>query len=211
MTEATEFDILQGMLPQLEAEGYDVFVRPNKTVLPPFLKDQAPDAIALKPGKNVAIEISRRTPQANVKLQRTIALFNNHPEWELRIVWVEPTTLEVALPVQTAQAVQKRIAEIQDLGRSGHLETSLLLGWATFEAVARTVMSKQFERPQTSGRLVQLLASEGYLTPAEADQMRLLADKRNKLSHGELQVQVSADEMNAFVSIIEGLWCQPAH
>jgi uncharacterized protein YutE (UPF0331/DUF86 family) len=80
---------------------------------------------------------------------------------------------------------------------------SLLLAWATFEALARAVVSGEFQRPQTPGRLVQVLAQGGYLTPTEADKLRRLAEKRNKLIHGDLQVRVSKAEVKRFARVLD--------
>ena len=79
---------------------------------------------------------------------------------------------------------------------------ALLLAWATVEATARLLATKHFERPQTPGRLVQVLASEGILTPTEADDLRVLAEKRNNFIHGELQTPITKAEIERIASIL---------
>ena len=86
-----------------------------------------------------------------------------------------------------------------------HFCPAFLLAWATFEAIARVLIPSQMQRPQTPGRLVQVLASEGYLTPTEADSLRLLADKRNKLIHGELRTRISKSEVNRIADVLSML------
>jgi uncharacterized protein YutE (UPF0331/DUF86 family) len=66
-------------------------------------------------------------------------------------------------------------------------------------------MTEKFEKPQTPGRLIGLLASEGYLTPSEADRRRELAKARNALIHGELATQISNDEVRNFSAILTNL------
>jgi hypothetical protein len=39
----------------------------------------------------------------------------------------------------------------------------------------------------------------------EADHLRRLSDKRNKLIHGELQVRVSKEEIRAFAQVLDTL------
>jgi uncharacterized protein YutE (UPF0331/DUF86 family) len=63
----------------------------------------------------------------------------------------------------------------------------------------------RFERPQTPGRLVQVLASEGYVTPSEADKLRGLAEKRNKLVHGELRTRISEADVAQMTDILSTL------
>jgi hypothetical protein len=205
MSVMTERDVLSKMLPELKAEGYEVYLHPNRTLLPPFFQDYTPDAIALRKDKNLAIQVSSRSSHPSQKISKAIQLFENQPKWELRLIWIESVADEEPLPVQTLPLMQDRIAEIQELVGKGHLTPSLLLGWATFEAVARAMLPKDFRRPQTPGRLVEILARDGYVTPTEAAKLRPLAAKRNMLIHGDLQVSVSPAEIADFVSIIEEL------
>jgi hypothetical protein len=58
--------------------------------------------------------------------------------------------------------------ELKTLIREGYSCAGLLMGWSTFEALGRTSMPDDFARPQSPGRLLQLLAQEGYVTPGEA-------------------------------------------
>jgi hypothetical protein len=208
MPEVTEQDLLQEMLPDLEADGYLVYVRPSRALLPEFLKDHTPDAIALRSDKNIAFEISRPTGQGKKKVEEAAVLFKDQPKWELRVLWLDPANLAASPPIQKSHIIKERLGEIKDLVSSGHPESSLLLGWATLEAIARGLELDRFERPQTPGRIVEVLAMEGHLTPSEADKLRVLAKKRNRLVHGELDVDVTETEMLTFSTILENLCLQ---
>lgn len=81
----------------------------------------------------------------------------------------------------------------------------MLIAWATFEAVGRKVMPKEFERPQSPGRLVQVLAQEGHITPDEGDALRQLVDMRNRFIHGELTVAISRPQVESFVKTLSSL------
>ena len=203
MNSQIEADLLRQLLPELEAEGYEVYLQPSRPLLPAFLATHVPDAIALRSDKNLAIEVVHKSPQAAKKLERIARLFEGQEGWELRIIWARPTSTQPALQVQKSKTMQKRVAEVRQLASSGHLEPALLLAWATFEALARAVAPGQFERPQTPGRLVEILANDGYLTPSEADQLRRLAEKRNRLVHGGLEVRVSNSELERFAGVLE--------
>jgi hypothetical protein len=48
---AAESEILRSVLPELEAEGYEVYPHPNPPIVPAFLGAHTPDAIALGPDK----------------------------------------------------------------------------------------------------------------------------------------------------------------
>jgi hypothetical protein len=202
-TQTTEREMLERVVPKLQAEGYEVYLHPNRPLLPPFLAGYVPDAVALGRGKNIAVEVLKKSPEATRRLKRIQALFEGQDKWELRVVWVAPASAKEPLQVQTSEIIKQRIREVRALAAQDHLGPSLLLAWATFEALARAVVSGGFERPQSPGRLVQVLAQDGYLTPTEADQLRRLAEKRNKLIHGELQARVSKAEVERFARVLD--------
>lgn len=205
MPQTAESLVLEQLVRTLGAEGYEVYLHPNKLLIPTFLGDFSPDAIALRKDKNLVIEVSGGSPQAAQKLQELSALVQVQDGWELRVVSVNPANELDLLQVQDADTIRARIAEVKKIAGAGHPESALLVAWATFEAVARAMRTKQFERAQTPGRIVQALASEGLLTPTEADLLRALAQKRNKFIHGELQVRVSAAELKKFSAVLESM------
>jgi hypothetical protein len=47
------------------------------------------------------------------------------------------------------------------------------------------------------------LRRTGYLTPTEGDQLRRLAEKRNELIQGELQVRVSKAKVERFARVLD--------
>src|SRR6266478_5250944 len=46
--EPSEAMLLESVLPDLEAEGFEVFAHPSPPILPAFMRDHSPDAIALR-------------------------------------------------------------------------------------------------------------------------------------------------------------------
>jgi hypothetical protein len=113
---ALEMEILRAVVPELEAQGYDVFLRPSDTFLPSFFRGHSPDAIALSDKKNLAIEVARETPEARERLQELSSAIKEQPNWELRVFWVAPTTSGAALSVQSPAKLKERI---QEQGSSG--------------------------------------------------------------------------------------------
>ena len=205
MSDQTEADVIQREIPELEAEGYEVYLRPNRALLPTFFGDYVPDIVARKPDKNLAIEVVQESRQTEQRLEQIAHLFDGQKEWELRIVWIAPRTPRRALEVQSVSTIRRRIGEVRRLLDERQFGPGLLLAWAAFEAIARALSTAQFKRPQTPGRLVEVLATEGFLTPTEADRLRQLAEKRNRFVHGELQVRVTKVELQAFARTLENL------
>jgi hypothetical protein len=199
---ALEAEVLRGMIPELVAEGYDVFVNPGPPIAPAFLGDFRPDMIAIRADKKLVVEIVTR-PGVDKRLERLSTLLKGQPSWELRVVLVSPATAPDIDQAQTPDVIRRCVSEMQELVANRHFGPALLLGWAAFEASARKLASEQFRRPQTPGRLVSVLAGEGYLTPSEADQMRRLAEKRNALIHGELEAEIGAGDVQQLIAILE--------
>jgi uncharacterized protein YutE (UPF0331/DUF86 family) len=79
------------------------------------------------------------------------------------------------------------------------------MAWATFEAIGRAILPAKLQRPQPPGRLTEVLAAEGYVTPTEADQLRHLAESRSQLIHGGLETSVPEADLRRFVEVLKTL------
>lgn len=205
MSDVVEADVLQRQVAELEAEGYEVYIHPQRQVLPGFLAGQRPDLLARRREKGLIVEVLRKSEDSFRRLERLNGLLKDQPDWELRVVWLDPANAGRSPDVQPPAAIEARISEMRGLLRSGNAGPALLLGWATFEALGRALMTDAFLRPQTPGRLVQVLSAAGHVTPSEADELRRLADKRNSFVHGGLATPVSIGEVERFIDILVSL------
>ena len=202
---ASEMEILRTVVPELEAQGYEVFLEPADTLLPQFFRGFRPDAIALSEKKNLAIEIARETSEAHQHLRELSSLLKGHPKWELRVFWVSSTASRAALSVQPLPELKERINEADKLWTEGHYGSALLIGWATFEAICRALMPQSFALAQTPARLVEGISSEGYVSPDEGDRLRSLAQTRNGFIHGDLDIPMDKQEIAFFIGILSRL------
>lgn len=200
-----EAAMLESILPQLEAEGFEVFAEPSAHILPPFLRGYRPDAIAVRSDRKLAIEIVRQGSDAQEKLLKIRALLAGQKGWELRVYWVNPLNGTRKVEGADREAIAGTIHAIESLLRDDNAAPALLLAWATLEAIGRALLPDLFVRPQTPARLIEVLASQGHLTPSEADRFRELADVRNKIAHGDLQTGVRVDELRSLVSTLKEL------
>jgi uncharacterized protein YutE (UPF0331/DUF86 family) len=203
--ETSEDVVLERLVPDLKSQGYDVFVHPNKQMVPPFLGAYRPDVIALRDDKNLVIEIKHTSRRAENVLQELAKRFDGQNRWEFRVVWVNPSETEGRLTPQSNEAISIRLKEISRLLEAGFTESAMLMSWAAFEAIGRKLMAGEFSRPQSPGRLVQILAKEGHITPDEADVLRQLAEIRNRFIHGELTAAVDQSQVKAFIEILASL------
>lgn len=203
-SQVREADILENIVPELEAEGYEVYSQPAVSLLPSFMQSYRPDAIALREDKKLAIEVLRKG-SSEKRLEKLRELLAGRRDWELRVYWISPSN--TPLPVERAarKDIEQTIQRIEQLATQGHYAPALLIAWAALEAVARALVPDKIARPQTSGRLIEVLASGGYVTPNEADRLRELGGARNSLSHGALRTKVAAKDIKSLAAILKAL------
>jgi REase_AHJR-like len=206
MSAATqEISVLETVASQLEAEGYDVYIQPSGPVLPLFLRDNPPDAVALGKDRNLAIEVLRETPSSKHQLDRLREKISGHKGWELRVYFVSPSQASGSIEKVSREVIEQSIKSVRELAAAGNTGPALLLAWATFEALSRALLPDKFVRRQTPQRLIEVLAEDGHVTPGEADHLRLLADTRNQLTHGGLQVRIANADVERLIGILETL------
>lgn len=204
-SEVNELSFLRDLAPQLQAEGYEVYLQPGPSLVPAFLASVRPDAIAIGNGKKILIELVTSDTAGQRKTEELARLVKGHPDWELRVLVATPATQKGTLRIQSGEEVLQSLAEVRQLNKQGHPAAALLLAWGTFEAVARRLMSEVFEKPQTPGRLVQYLAQEGYVGPSEGDMLRVLAATRNEIIHGNLHARPSEGDVAFLADLLERL------
>jgi hypothetical protein len=203
----TEADLLAATSRKLSEEGYDVIIEPSPSLLPGPLKKRRPDAIAIGRLPNLAIEVASDRPndaQRVAELQRAL---KGTPDWKLHLVFNRasgpPELAKVSdsdIPPLLSQALN--VAQIDT-------RAALLMGWAALEALSRSRRPDEFARPQSPGRIVERLASQGIIAPSEAALLRSLAAKRTAFVHGALEEKVDPAEISAFVAILNQLLSSP--
>ena len=198
-----ETQVLETIVPGLEADGYTVYMHPSRQLIPPFMGSYIPDAIALGRPKNLAIEVVSEDPASKTKLQQLRERFRDAANWELRVYYARPTSSQASMELVSKSQIQDSVRNVEKLMSEGQTEPALLMAWATFEALGRALLPAKFLRPQTPGRLVEVLASEGHVTPDEADVLRRLAEARNRLIHGNLGVRLEPKDLAQFVATIK--------
>ena len=196
-----ERDFLQTLLPGYEAEGFSVFLHPARDMLPPFMRGHQPDAIAVKDDKKIAIEIKRDATRHAAQMEQLRQIFSKHPEWELRVYYI-PGQPEGEADIQAPDLpeIDAALAEVDQLKRAGHLRAALIMAWATLEAAGRALLPQDLARPQPANKLIEVLASEGVVTPNEADSLRKAISLRNAATHGHFAVPITEQEVEQVVA-----------
>jgi hypothetical protein len=198
--------ILRMFLPALEAEGFRIMLHPDRSVLPPFMQGYQPDAIAVMGDRKIAIELKSDVGRRNEdQIHRLRALFSGHPDWEFRVFYAPPTAPEVDVKVPSIRLVTDILEQLPRLYEEAGPVPALLTGWSAFEAAARALEPDRLGRPQTSGRLLEILAADGYITPDEADLLRSVARVRNSVAHGDLDVSIDRQQLENLILVTRTL------
>lgn len=192
----TESRVLALLRNRYETDGFTFIEHPEFASLPQFMQGYRPDALALGKDKSIAIEVKLRRDLANEKNLKVISeRFKGQPGWEFRVVYGDETEDEAIAP-PTLDQIQAHIAEAEDLLVHNHARAALVIGWATIEAIART-LSPDF--PSTGSRTmrqaVELLEHLGRLPYPEAQTLRDLLPLRAKVVHGDLDTTITTAQV----------------
>ncbi|MCB8879914.1 hypothetical protein ACELLULO517_06685 [Acidisoma cellulosilytica] len=195
--------VLQAVIPGLEAEGFEVFLQPGAQLLPPFMAGYRPDAIALKPGRKIAIEVTAGGGDRPNRpaLQKIQAIFASQRDWEFQILYAPPSSSDPDLAPEPKEAIFATLRRLPSLLDQGGAVAALLTGWSAFEAAARRLMPDDFERPQSPSRMLETLAFSGAVTPDEADLLRDLGRRRNQAAHGKLDVTITPAQLEQLIAV----------
>lgn len=206
MTVQTELQrhLLETAVAELRAEGFDVILQPSKRLLPSFLQDFAPDAVAFGKEKNLVLEIVSEGGASQSRLDALRERLSGQEKWTFKVYAITgSTTKEIdKMPIRSIEDSTKSMERLID---EDQLRAALLIGWATFEALGRAILPDQFRRPQTPGRLVEVLAGRGQITPSAAEQLRKLATARNQVIHGGLDTEPRRADLDTFLAIVRSL------
>ncbi len=193
-------DFLQTLVPGYEAEGFSVFLHPGREMLPKFMHGYRPDAIAIKGNKKIAIEIKGHAGGRSAHIEQFQKAISEHPDWELRVYYIPDRSDNQHLNPPSPAEIDTALAEVSQLKQDGHLRAALLMAWAGLEAASRALLPDRLGRAQTLGSLVEVLASEGIVTPNEADELRRAYSLRNAAAHGNFAAPITEAEVDRVIA-----------
>uniref|UniRef100_Q07I63 REase AHJR-like domain-containing protein n=1 Tax=Rhodopseudomonas palustris (strain BisA53) TaxID=316055 RepID=Q07I63_RHOP5 len=200
--EDREADLIEVLLPRFQADGYDVYVHPSPSILPPFMRSYRPDAIALKSDKKIAIEVIRSADAGSKDVRDLQSLFADQSDWELRVIYAPPLSSKSDLAVASRPLILDTIRRVEELRAAGNRLPALVMAWSTFEAIGRALLPARLGRPQTPARLVEVLASDGIVTPEEAEVLRRASAIRNVVAHGGIDAVVDDQLLGEVIAIL---------
>lgn len=188
---------------ELEREGYEVIRQPRGDFLPAFLQDVRPDAIAIKRKPNLIIEVIRKGQVDTAeKVNFLEGIVAEHPDWKLKVVYYKSHNPKFSpLDTKVLEEVVQRVEKLIDID----LAASFLLAWSLIEAQARVRLSEGHSRPMAPRSVVNALVSEGAISQDEGARLFKLADMRNQLAHGQLDLAISDNDTRDVLDIAKEL------
>jgi hypothetical protein len=200
-----KYDLLEAVVTRYRADGFDVFVDPPEAVLPAVEKGYRPTAIAIRPDKKIAIEVIRSDEETSDRMYHLRGRFSPENNWQLNIIYVSPGTPTPAIGAASTEAIIRATEEVTQLKDAGQEAAALLMGWSALEAAGRALLPDRLRRPQTSAGLIEALASEGYVTPTEADALRKISNIRDEVAHGRPDIPVEREDLDTLASTVRSL------
>ena len=201
--ELVENAVLDQREPSWRAQGYRVVRHPSREILPAFLERYRPDAILVGRLPQILVEIVRKgQPQIEHKIRNLNALLKGHDDWRLEVLYAGEEVEQ--LPSVSTRNLRASMANIRLLLPDDQ-QGSLLRIWATLEALARRLEPAKTLRPQSPGRVVELLAGAGFVTPSQAENLREAVHWRNRLVHGDLSISPSQQQLADLADVLDEL------
>ena len=197
---------------RFEKAGFAFTADPAPETLPGFLGSYRPDALAQKPGQNIAIEVKRGfSPSASTGLTEICHLFRGQPDWHLQVIYQGADSAEtLPIPAADETTIRNGEDEIRRLLTAREVRPAFVMSWSLLEAALRNADKETPRRPRPAGTVVQTLAMNGYITPDEERRLRALANVRNRIVHGDLVAEVSERDVESILSAIDATLSAPA-
>lgn len=198
-----ESDLLAATSRTLAEQGYSVVIEPGAEFLPDGMKRLHPDAIAIGRDPKLVIEIARERPADARRIAELQRLLRGEPGWKLHLI-LDRASADPILTKVSDDDIASMLERAPSVARIDG-RAALMMGWAALEALGRERRPDEFGPPQSPARIIERLASNGTVTPSEADVLRGLARKRDALVHGDLVHTVDEAEIAMFVDLLRRL------
>jgi len=200
-----ELDLLASLRRQYEAKGFTFDIGPDLQGIPEFLGSYVPDAIARKPGENVAIEVRKSRSRSNeISLQQIRSRFDGHPEWTLAVAYAAEDPLKtLTIKPAATPAIRRQLDDVRSLTAQGQSRAAFLLAWTLLEATLLNVEGEQEARPRTPASVLQGLAMLGRIEPETERRVRPMVLLRNAVVHGDLAKEPTGEDVETVASVIE--------
>jgi uncharacterized protein YutE (UPF0331/DUF86 family) len=207
--EERESTVLELLRERYESEGYEVFLHPSPSVLPPAFSGYRPDAIAVRPDDRIVIEVQTKGSRSgDARLQDLVARFANVPGWRF-VLFTAPVGAESqTFEPPSILEMQTEIDEARHLLEVGSPRAALVIAWAVLESIVHVfvpVGNLRGGRSHTAMQVVQQLEMRGLVKSDVARRLRKVIPLRNAVVHGDLKTPVDPSEVLWVIDLAQHL------
>ncbi|WP_137132493.1 hypothetical protein [Rhizobium sp. FY34] len=200
---AAERAALDKMEPIWSAQGYRVVREPGLEDIPDFLGKYRPDALAVGKQPGLVVEvINPLNPSNNTKIKQLQSLFAGRPDWTLEVLYLASDQTSIT-PTPNSEIRQT----LDTVGQLAEIDprAGLMLAWASLEAIGRALDPGSAGKTISARALIDLLVSQGYIKQHDGGSLRKFADMRNKLTHGQLELMPTLDDVRELVTLAKSI------
>lgn len=201
-TLAKERDLLGLLKEQYEAEGYSFYEYPEDRLLPPELRKLHPDALAIRDGERVIVEVKPRGGSASEATLALARAIERMPNWTFRLIVADQLAADLPSPAAPdLKALQREYETAEQLALSGFNKAAFISLWSFLEALARFAAERE-NKDKPPARLlpkttISYLEDEDLIAEEKARELRDLIALRNRIVHGDLEAEVEPRALNA--------------
>jgi hypothetical protein len=200
LDECAALDVMENRWRNL---GYTLIREPSQDQLPDFLRGFRPDAIATGASPSLLIEVvNPRSRRAEVRIKQLQQLLSQQSDWKLEVVYA-PSEIG-SLHAVSGNVVRASLQSARRL-LENDTQAALLLVWSALEAIARQKYPVLATRGLSPHRVMNMFLEEGSLSQAASGLVFRLANMRNALAHGQLDVRPSPQDVVAIIELAERL------
>jgi len=178
--------------------------------VPDFLRGYTPDALALGPSENVVIEVKRRRARASdITLAHLAQRVSAQDGWRFIVIYPGEDEDEgdaVKLKRAGKTEIDQALNDARSLEASGFRRHAFVAIWSILEALARRLYSEDktsLSGPLSPIQVIQRLTMDGYVGSEDAKRLQRLISLRNLAVHGDLNVDVSSEDIACILNRAE--------
>lgn len=205
--EKSEADVLRALRSRYERDGYTFVIHPTSELVPEFLGNYRPDALALSEQGSVVIEVkARRGSETDMRLSQVASRVSQHPNWKFEVYYAGDFLRPIYERPRKA-ALRQLVQQFADLQKASFPTAAFIVGWAALEAFARALYTGDDNgvRPMIPSEIIEALAQSGYISSASARRLRNTIKTRNAAVHGVPEVAVEPEDMLVLQETLQSL------
>jgi hypothetical protein len=193
---------LMGLLDRYRIAGFEVKLAPSAADVPSFARDALPDAIAVNSAGGIAVFLPTTVTRLGKGGLSAIARrFAQQPGWraELALPVASPED-RIRLHPQPIPVLRAELANVAELFRQGYRRAAFVMAWSLLESSSHSVPDGSSLRPRSPTTTAITLESLGLIDSDMAAQLGAQADLRNRIVHGGMDADPTADDFELVLS-----------